>query len=438
MATQLLSVAGWPPTIQYQPLIPNSVQNRTRIMPNLDSILRVALVSSSFTRDGAEKQFFYACRSLAESGRNVRVYGYGTDGFYSQALRAINLPVSDVYCPGRRLTMLLRLSRSLRAFRPHVVLISQFGDTLYGGIAGRLSGGLVLTGVRSNGFAEMNNHRRQGPWMLRLPHALIANSRSARKNLICLGVKPQRIQVLPNVIDLQDFDRESLQPFCLPFAPCRIVVAAIGRLYHSAKRQDRFLRSLALARRIVPALTGLIVGRDEGAKESLLRQASALGLLPDGLHLLPETDQVPALLRRVHILTLTSDYEGFPNVILEAMAARLPVVSTPAGDAGLIVQDGLTGYVVEYDDIQKIAERMIQLAQSPALRKNLGEAGRKRVEQEFNYESLANRLTAIFHNFARQYRRHSLRELLEHNVLVKKSTVLSKLQMLEQPTQPTA
>jgi Glycosyl transferases group 1 len=110
---------------------------------------------------------------------------------------------------------------------------------------------------------------------------------------------------------------------------------------------------------------------------------------------------------------LTSDYEGFPNVVLEAMAARLPVISTPAGDAGLIVQDGLTGYVVEYDDINKMAERMIQLARSAALRRSLGEAGRRRVEQEYSHESLTVCLAGVFHRFARQYGRSSLCGLLE-------------------------
>ena len=403
-------------------------------MPNPDTTLRVAMVSSSFTRDGAEKQFFYACRSLAEAGREVQVYGYGPGGFYSQALRAINLPVNDVYCPGQRLTMLRRLARSLRAFRPHIVLVSQFGDALYGGIAGRLSGGLVLVGVRSNGFAEMSKHRRLGPWMLRLANGLIANSWSARKNLVHLGVEPQCVQVLPNVIDLRDFDRQSLRLFSLPLAPGRIVVAAIGRLFHTAKRHDRFLKALALARRTVPALTGVIVGRDEGAKESLLRQAGALGLLPDGLVLLPETDQVPALLRHVHILALTSDYEGFPNVILEAMAAELPVISTPAGDASRIVQDGGTGYVVEYEDIKGIAERMVQLAQAPALRKSLGEAGRKRVEQEYDYESLADRLMEVFQRFARQHQKLSLCELLKRGVAAKKPEALAGSLILDQPT----
>ncbi len=384
-----------------------------RVVHNPGSALRIALVASSFTRDGAEKQFFYACRSLSEAGTTARVYGFGPRGYYSQALEAINIPVNDVYRPGQRLAMLFRLTRSLRTFCPHIVLASQFGDAWYAGIAGRLCGSLVLIGVRSNGLAEMRAHGRRGVWMRRLGHALVTNSGSARANLIGLGVEPTRIQVLPNVIDLQHFDRQGLWPFPLPLAPERIVVAAIGRLHHAAKRHDRFLQALAVARRTVPALTGLIVGRDVGAKASLLQQAEALGLLPDGLLLLPETGEVPGLLRQVHMLALTSDYEGFPNVILEAMAAGLPVVATPAGEVPAIVDHGRTGYVVDFEDTDGLAQRLVQLAQSPELRGQLGQAGRRRVELDYALDGLLERFFAVLRTTAAHSRRRTLLRLLQ-------------------------
>jgi len=94
----------------------------------------------------------------------------------------------------------------------------------------------------------------------------------------------------------------------------------------------------------------------------------------------------------------------------------LPVISTPAGDASLIIQHGETGYVVDGEDIQSLAAHMVQLARSPSMRKNFGEAGRKRVEHEYNCELLAERLVAIFHKFASRQRRSSLCELLERGV----------------------
>ena len=113
------------------------------------------------------------------------------------------------------------------------------------------------------------------------------------------------------------------------------------------------------------------------------------------------------------IAVLTANVQR-PNVILEAMTARLPVITTPAGDAGVIVEHDKTGYVVKPDDAQSMAAFIVRLAQSPSLRMKLGEAGRTRVEQEYDYESLSHRLIAIFHGFAALKRETCLRELLEH------------------------
>jgi glycosyltransferase involved in cell wall biosynthesis len=232
------------------------------------------------------------------------------------------------------------------------------------------------------------------------------------------------MEVLPNVIDLEDFDARSALPLGISLPSKRVIVAAVGSL-RSCKRFDRFIEALALARRRESALAGVIAGADCGARAALQERANSLGLARDDLMFLGEFDRVPALLAQVALLVLSSDYEGFPNVILEAMAAQLPVVTTPAGDAGLIVQHGKTGYVVEREDIQGMAAFMVQLARAPSMRMNFGEAGRKRVEQEYNYESLSDRLVAIFQRFARQARRASLLEMLERGVPAKKPETLS-------------
>jgi glycosyltransferase involved in cell wall biosynthesis len=122
-------------------------------------------------------------------------------------------------------------------------------------------------------------------------------------------------------------------------------------------------------------------------------------------------EDVPALLKQADMLVLSSDYEGFPNVVLEAMAARLPVITTPAGDANIAVQNGNTGYVVHFDDVTGMAECMVRLSKSPGLRWQLGEAARKRVEQHFSFEHLAGRLLSIYRKSALQHNRTDLLRL---------------------------
>lgn len=385
--------------------------------------LRVAIVASNLKRGGAEKQTFYQARALHRAGIEARLFHLGDDGHYLGALRQAGVPLRQIYVPNKPWLMLAKLTADLRQLRPHIVLAAQFGDLRFAA-AGRLCRALILGGVRSDGFYELNGHGRISRWMIHLTDGLIANSTRARQNLASRGVHPGKIALLPNVIDLWEFDQQMAQPSAISLPPDRILAVAVGSL-QPCKRFDRFLEALALARRREPALSGVIAGRDGGAKADLQAKANELGLTPDGVLFAGELGNVPALLARSAMLTLTSDYEGFPNVILEAMAARLPVISVPAGDASHIVKHGRTGYIVETDDTGSLADFMVQLAQSPTTRKKLGEAGRRHVEQEYNSKSLADRLVAVFQDFACQRQKHALYELLERSVHATSASELS-------------
>ena len=386
--------------------------------------LRVAIVASSLKLAGAEKQTFYMARALHRAGQSVRFYHLGGDGHYEPALRQSGVAVHRIYFPGQPWRMLARLTKSLFQWRPQIVLAVQFGDLRYAIPAGRICQALVLGGVRSDGFYELNRYGRWSRWLLRWSHGLITNSRHARQNLLSQNVSPQKIEVLPNVIDLPDFDARSARLLAIALPANRVIAAAVGNL-HACKRFDRFLAALALARRDAPELTGVIAGADCGVKTALQTRAGELGLTPRDLIFLGAFDEVPALLARSAMLVLTSDYEGFPNVILEAMAARLPVISVPAGDAGLIVRPDKTGRIVAAEDVRSMADFMVQLVQCPRLRLRLGKAGRNCVEQEFNCEPLAERLLAVFHRFASRQPRRSLCELLERGVAANHSAPVS-------------
>jgi glycosyltransferase involved in cell wall biosynthesis len=382
--------------------------------------LRVAIIASSLKLAGAEKQTFYMARALHRAGIEVRLYHLGGGGHYESALHQSGVTMHTIYHPDRPWRMLAGMTNALLRWRPHIVLAAQFSDLCFAIPAGRACQALVAGGVRSDGFYELNGHGRWGRWIAKLAHGLIANSWRARQNLVSQKISAEKIEVLANVIDLADFDERGAQSLGFQLPANRIITVAVGNL-HACKRFDRFIEALALARRSVPALTGVVAGADCGVQAEMEARAQTLGLTPDDLVFLGRCDRVPALLANSAMLVLSSDYEGFPNVILEAMAARLPVISVPAGDAGMIVQHGKTGYVVETGDVRDMSAFMVQLAQFPDLRKCLGEAGRRVVEQKYNCESLAERLLDIFHGFASRLRKLHLCELLARDLDENKS-----------------
>lgn len=363
--------------------------------------MRIALIASSLRRAGAEKQFSYRARALFEAGVDTRVFYLGSGDHYHDVLTDAGIPLRQIFNRGKPLLMLLRLIKEFAALKPDVVLASQFGDLIFAGLAGRLCGALVLGGIRSDGFYEIRTSGRRSGLMLRLSHGLIANSHRARTNLVSMGIKPEKIAVMPNVIDLSDFDQRMTNPFAIPGSINRTMITAIGSL-QNCKRFDRFLDGLARARRREPTVFGVIAGEDLGELAPLERKAKALGLLPDHLQFLGDCDHIPSLLARSRLLVSSSEYEGFPNVILEAMAARLPVLTTPTGDADRIVKDGTTGFLLKPDDPQGMADCIVNLVRNPALSTQMGQAGRQQVEQDYDIKSLAHRLLSTFSDFTRK------------------------------------
>src|SRR5437016_12650 len=174
--------------------------------------MRIALIASSLRLAGAEKQFVYMARALQQAGIDVRVFYLGAGDHYQSVLVRMGVPLRQIFKAGQPLIMLARLVKEVFAFKPDIVLASQFGDLIFAIFAARLCGAFVLGGVRSDGFYELRTSGRRAWFLLNFTHGLIANSHRARENLVLKGMDRRKIAVVPNVIDLSDFDRKAATP----------------------------------------------------------------------------------------------------------------------------------------------------------------------------------------------------------------------------------
>lgn len=372
--------------------------------------LRVALVAGTLDQGGAEKQLLYMAVALQRVGVDVRVYSLRRGEYYEAALKSSGITPIWIGRFENPLIRLASLTKALWIFRPHIVQASHFFTNLYAAISARLCGAISIGAIRNDIAFEHQENGRWWRWLFRMPSALLANSRAAAHSASALGRLSRRVRVLPNAIDLAAFDRQMDSADLEPAKSGPGVIITVGRLVR-AKRQDRFLRALTYVRKRNPEVRGVVIGSGPMRPE-LESLASSLGLIPDGVQFLGRCDNVTALLRQAEIFVLTSDYEGFPNVLLEAMAARLPVVTTSAGDSAAVVQDDQTGYVVGPEDLQGLTDRIISLADSSELRRRLGEEGRKRVEEHYGFEHLPKRLLAIYRGIAvEKARKHLLRSI---------------------------
>ena len=97
---------------------------------------------------------------------------------------------------------------------------------------------------------------------------------------------------------------------------------------------------------------------------------------------------MPALLGAADVLVLASLWEGMPNVVLEAMAARRAVVATAVEGSEDLVTPGQTGWLVPPHDPPALGQALLEAASDPARRRRYGAAGRARVEAEFSLECM--------------------------------------------------
>lgn len=111
---------------------------------------------------------------------------------------------------------------------------------------------------------------------------------------------------------------------------------------------------------------------------------------------------VKSLMAEADVFVLPSFTEGLPNVVLEAYAVKRPVVATAVGGTPEVVEDGVSGFLTKPEEAEKMAEYLIRLADDPALRRDMGEQGFKRVRELYNFEEQTRKYESLYENIARK------------------------------------
>jgi glycosyltransferase involved in cell wall biosynthesis len=192
--------------------------------------------------------------------------------------------------------------------------------------------------------------------------------------------------MVPNGVDLERY-----RPLPLENGR-RVCIAGVGSLLPE-KRWDRLLfAGRELSKRKLDCL--IRIAGDGPMRGFLEQQAQDIGIAAQ-VEFSGSTDTIPEFLSDAMFLVHTSDTEGCPNAVIEAMACGRAVVATDAGDVHRLVEDGNTGFVVRRGDDGALVDRMVKLITDPDLCRSMGAAGRAKAEREFGLDRLvANTLAA--------------------------------------------
>jgi glycosyltransferase involved in cell wall biosynthesis len=321
---------------------------------------------------------------------HVVVWNFNPDDTYLSKIRKIGVPLhffpSSLTAAGK----MLAFRRMVLELSPEVIHSYSFYTNVAAWWAA-LGRKIIAVGAVRSSFT---NDRRScglllGNLCARWPSNQIFNNlaaaQRARKSLSPFA--PRRIFVVRNRVDLQQFPKTPLS------SNGQARILAVGSLA-PYKRWDRLLRAAATLKEAGYDFLVEIVG-DGPLRRSLERQVQDLALM-DRVKFVGYTNDVSPCLSSSTFLAHTSDLEGCPNTVMEAMASGRPVVAMDAGDIPILVEDGKTGFVVRRGDETQFVERLVTLISHRELCRQMGEASRVKAEREFALDRLVEETTAAY------------------------------------------
>lgn len=353
------------------------------------SRLNIGFLAGTLGQGGAERQLFYWLRALKQSGAQLRLFCLTSGEFWEEPLRDLGIRITWIGQHQSRLWRLARLIDELRRDRPAIIQSQHFYTNLYVSAAARVFGLREVGALRNDCLSEVQSiGQTMGNLSLRLPRFIAANSQTAVSRATELGVSNDRLHLIGNVVDTAHFmpvSRAANEP---------VRIAAIGRLVRQ-KRFDRLLSVLAQLRAQSPHPFRVVIAGDGPLRERLEKQSAELNL-QNTVRFIGAVADSREIYREAEIVVLTSDWEGTPNVVLEAMASGLPVVATKVGDLPNFVDEGETGYLARTEDEQKLVAALLKLLHNPNLREALGRRAREQIVARHSPQQLPQRLQNLY------------------------------------------
>ncbi|HEX4079111.1 MAG TPA: glycosyltransferase [Rhizomicrobium sp.] len=361
--------------------------------------MRVLQIIDSLAAGGKERQFIELLKGLkAKSdiicGAVVMSDVIAYPEFHRLDIETAIMPRRTRYDA----SLLFRLHTFMRHFQPSVVQSWNSMSTVYSAPLARLAGAKFIDAAVQAAEPNLSLKNRdyfRVKLFLPLAHAVIGNSKAGLaayripdSKAVCIynGFDPTRLQMVAPPDDV----RQSLG-ITTPFV--------VGMVASFSARKDyvTFLEAAKIILAQRSDVTFIAVGSGELLEG--LKAAYPCERFPLIKFLGGRTD-VESIVNIFTIGVLTSNCdvhgEGIANALIECMAAGKPVIATNFGGTGELVEDGVTGYLIDDRDAPALGHRILHLLENPSVARALGERGRRRIEQHFSIQRLTEDHVSLY------------------------------------------
>jgi len=233
-------------------------------------------------------------------------------------------------------------------------------------------------------------------------HVTVVSHQARREFMRDYAVPSWKISIIHNGVDLEKFNPDisgySIRTkYSMQSSP---IVLYVG-VFRILKRVHNLLYAMEEVVNKLPDAKLLVVGGGRGYEGELIRLTESLNLQENVVFVgkVPN-DAIPEYYAAADVIAIPSSYEGLPVVLLEAMGMGKPVVSTNVSGMPDVIVDGETGFLIEKDNIEQLAEKIIYLLENNEARKEMGMSARKRAEEHFDWAKIAKQYEAIYRSFA--------------------------------------
>jgi glycosyltransferase involved in cell wall biosynthesis len=376
-----------------------------------ESRIRILEFVPNFLFGGTERQLVYLVRGLDRSRFRLNLGCFERKGAFLAEVDREHVPLREYSIRRlygyRTLRRQLSMAQDLRRDGIDIVHAHGFYANGFAVPAARLARApVVLASIRDTRENMSPARKRFEKAVCRLADGVVVNAEATRRLLVAEGYDPAKVTVVYNGIDLDAFDRTERASGLrqeLGLEADAPLVGVVGRLAPH-KGVEYFLDAAAALASRHPRVRFLVVGdsldADSGSsayRRQLERRAADLGLARRVVFTGFRTD-IPAVTRELSVSVLTSFVEGLSNVLLESMAAGVPVVATSVSGNPELVEDGENGLLVPPGDVPALTMAVDRIVCDRELACRLARAGRRSVEERFTLDRLVRDTERLYVN----------------------------------------